>query len=59
VPTLVIVGEEDTLTPVTEMEKIHHGVKGSLMRRIAMAGHYAPFEQPAEVHKAIREMLRR
>ncbi len=59
VPTLVIVGEEDTLTPVVEMEKIHQSVKGSVMRRIAMAGHYAPFEQPGEVHKAIREMLRR
>ncbi len=59
VPTLVIVGEEDTLTPVAEMEKIHQGVKGSAMRRIGMAGHYSPFEQPGEVHKAIREMLRR
>ncbi len=59
VPTLVIVGEEDMLTPIAEMEKIHRAVKGSIFRRIAMAGHYAPFEQPAEVHKAIREMLRR
>lgn len=58
-PTLVIVGEEDTLTPVAEMEKIHQGVRGSVMRRIGMAGHYAPFEQPGEVHKAIRELLRR
>lgn len=59
VPTLVVVGEEDVLTPFAEMEKIHQGLKGSVMRRIAMAGHYAPFEQPGEVHKAIREMLRR
>jgi 3-oxoadipate enol-lactonase len=59
VPTLVLVGEEDTLTPVTEAERIHQGVRGSVMRRIAMAGHYSPFEQPGEVHKAIREMLKR
>jgi 3-oxoadipate enol-lactonase len=59
VPTLVIVGEEDTLTPVSEMEKIHKGVRNSTLRRIGMAGHYAPFEQPGEVHKAMREMLKR
>jgi pimeloyl-ACP methyl ester carboxylesterase len=59
VPTLVIVGEEDKLTPIAEMEKIHQGIRGSIMRRIAMAGHYAPFEQPGDCHKVIREMLKR
>jgi pimeloyl-ACP methyl ester carboxylesterase len=59
VPTLVIVGEEDTLTPIAEMEKIHQGVRGSMMRRVAMAAHYSPFEQPGEVHKVMREMLKR
>ena len=59
VPTLVVVGEEDSLTPIAEMEKIQQGVRGSVMRRIAMAGHYSPFEQPGEVHKVIREMLKR
>jgi 3-oxoadipate enol-lactonase len=59
VPTLILVGEEDILTPVTEMEKVHHGIRGSVFRRISMAGHYAPFEQPGECHKAIREMLKR
>jgi pimeloyl-ACP methyl ester carboxylesterase len=59
VPTLVIAGEEDALTPQAEMEKIHQGVRGSLMRRIPMAGHYAPFEQPGECHRAMREMLKR
>jgi pimeloyl-ACP methyl ester carboxylesterase len=59
IPTLVIAGEEDSLTPYAEMEKIHKGIRGSSMRRIPMAGHYAPFEQPEECHKAIREMLKR
>lgn len=59
VPTLVMVGDEDTVTPVSEMEKIHHGIRGSVMRRIAMAGHYSPFEQPGEVHQAMREILKR
>ncbi len=59
VPTLVMVGEEDTLTPFAEMEKIHHGIRGSIMRRVSMAGHYAPFEQPGECHRIMREMLNR
>jgi 3-oxoadipate enol-lactonase len=59
VPTLVIVGEEDVITPVAEMEKIHQAIRGSVMRRIAMAGHYGPFEQPGECHKIFREMLKR
>jgi 3-oxoadipate enol-lactonase len=59
VPTLVIAGEEDTVTPVSEMEKIYQGIQGSVMRRIAAAGHYSPFERPEDVHKAIREMLKR
>ena len=59
VPTLVVVGEEDTLTPMAEMEKIHRGVRGSVMRRVPKAGHYSPFEQPEEVHRVIREFLGR
>lgn len=57
VPTLVIVGDEDSLTPSSEMEKIHRGVRGSSIRRIPKAGHYAPFEQSEEVHRVIREFL--
>jgi 3-oxoadipate enol-lactonase len=59
VPALVLSGEEDTLTPYSEMERIHKGIRGSLLRRIPQAGHYAPFEQPGEVHKVIREMVKR
>jgi 3-oxoadipate enol-lactonase len=59
VPTLIICGEEDTLTPVAEMEKIHHAIQGSVMRRVPKAGHYVPFEQPDACHRAIREMLQR
>jgi pimeloyl-ACP methyl ester carboxylesterase len=57
VPTLIIVGEEDTLTPIAEMEKIHLEVRGSVMRRVPKAGHYSPYEQPQEVHKIFRDFL--
>lgn len=57
VPTLVILGEEDTVTPAEEMERIHRAIRGSTMRRVPKAGHFAPYEQPVEVHRAIREFL--
>lgn len=59
VRTLLIHGEEDNLTPAADMERIHQGIRGSLMRRIPKAGHYAPFEQPEEVHRIMREFLQR
>jgi pimeloyl-ACP methyl ester carboxylesterase len=59
VPTMVIVGEEDNLTPMAEMEKIHRDVRGSVMRRVPKAGHYSPYEQPEEVQRVIRDFLAR
>jgi 3-oxoadipate enol-lactonase len=59
VPTLVVVGDEDTITPVAEMERIHAAVRGSVMRRIPQAGHYSPLERSEDVHRVIREFLKR
>jgi pimeloyl-ACP methyl ester carboxylesterase len=59
VPTLVVVGDEDVVTPAPEMELIHRHVRGSQMMRIPQAGHYSPFERPDDVHRAMREFLRR
>ena len=57
VPTLVMAGEEDTLTTPLEMETMHRSIRGSIFRRIPKAGHYSPFEQPDEVHRVIRDFL--
>jgi len=59
VPTMVICGEEDNLTPSLEMEMMHRGIRGNVFRRVPRAGHYSPFEQPEEVHRLIREFLGR
>ncbi|HWR16209.1 MAG TPA: alpha/beta fold hydrolase [Terriglobales bacterium] len=59
VPTLILWGEEDTATPLAEMEKIHSGIRNSRLRRIPKAGHYAPLEAPEQVHLALREFLGR
>ena len=53
VPTLVVVGEEDALTPPKEARALHEGIKGSGLVVIPRAGHTSAFERPVEVASAI------
>jgi pimeloyl-ACP methyl ester carboxylesterase len=46
VPTLVIVGDEDGLTPPAEAELMSGGIAGSVLARIEGAGHLSNLEQP-------------
>ncbi len=57
VPTLVIAGEEDTLTPREEQERIQQAITGSRLEVVLRAGHYSPFEQPAHAGRVIRSFL--
>lgn len=57
VPTLLITGDEDILTGVPEAELMHQNISGSQLRVVAKAGHYAPWEQPEEVGKLVRQFL--
>jgi 3-oxoadipate enol-lactonase len=45
VPTLVVVGEEDVLTPPPNAETLARGIRGSRLVRIPKAGHLASFER--------------
>ena len=57
VPTLVIVGEEDVLTPVSDAIAMSSAIRGSRLVTIAGAGHLAPLEAPDVVNAAIAEFL--
>ena len=57
VPTLLITGDEDVLTGVSEAELMHRHISGSQMRVIQKAGHYSPWEQPEEATRVIRQFL--
>ena len=57
VPTLVIVGAEDTLTPPTEAEAIHKGIPQSQLVVIERAGHLSNLEQPDAFNDALRNFL--
>ena len=57
VPTLVLGGEEDRLSPPQELQRIASGIPGASLKIIAKAGHLAPMEQPEEVGIALRQFL--
>jgi pimeloyl-ACP methyl ester carboxylesterase len=57
VPTLVVVGAEDTLTPPAEARALHAAIAGSRLVEIAGAGHLASMERPAEFTAALGAFL--
>lgn len=57
VPTLVIVGQEDMLTPVSEAQTLHQQIPGSRMETVPQAGHYAALEQPEHCGRLLRGFL--
>jgi len=57
VPTLLLTGDEDILTGVNEAEIMRQHISGSLLRVLAKAGHYSPWEQPEEAGKLLRQFL--
>jgi 3-oxoadipate enol-lactonase len=57
VPTLIVCGAEDTLTPVAEAEALQRGIAGSRLVVIPRAGHLANLEQPEAVNQALSEFL--
>jgi pimeloyl-ACP methyl ester carboxylesterase len=57
VPTLILVGTDDTLTPPAMSEKMAAGITGAKLVTIADAGHLANLEQPAAFSDAVRAWL--
>ncbi|MBV9608129.1 MAG: alpha/beta fold hydrolase [Acidobacteria bacterium] len=59
VPTLILVGKEDILTPVSNAEEMHRAIPASRLEVIPGGGHYAVFEQHEAAGKVVREFLDR
>jgi len=55
--TLVLVGEDDAISPAAEMRGIAERIPQARLAIIPRAGHMAPLERPAEVNQAIDEFL--
>jgi pimeloyl-ACP methyl ester carboxylesterase len=56
-PTLVMVGEEDTVTVPAKAERIAAAIAGAKLVRIPRAGHIVTLEQPRAATQAIGEFL--
>ena len=56
-PTLVVVGEEDTVTVPAKAERIATAIAGAKLARIPRAGHIVTLEQPQAATQAIRGFL--
>ena len=57
VPTLIVVGEEDEMTPPSESVRMHEGIAGSTLVRIPRAGHLSSLEDPAAFNAAVGAFL--
>jgi pimeloyl-ACP methyl ester carboxylesterase len=56
-PTLVLVGEQDTLTPPDRAQEIAAGISGSRLVTVPRCGHVSTLERPDEVSRALVEFL--
>ena len=57
VPTLIISGAEDRLTPPAQGEALHRGIAGSNFFTLDGCGHLSPLERPAEVAALLAKFL--
>lgn len=57
VPTLLIAGGEDAVTPAKEMRAMHEAIPGSKFEVIAEAGHLSSLERPAAFNTLLSEFF--
>lgn len=57
IPSLVICGQLDAISPPKEMREIAAGLPQGTYHEIADAGHMSPLEKPAEFNSAVRSFL--
>ncbi|MGP0069477.1 MAG: alpha/beta fold hydrolase [Isosphaeraceae bacterium] len=57
VPTLVLVGEEDVITPPIEAQALADAIPGARLEVVSNSGHMAPYENPAIANPVILRFL--
>ena len=57
VPTLIVVGAEDAITPVADSEKMHDAIDGSSLVVLDHAGHVSNIEQAQQFNEALLRFL--
>ena len=57
VPTAIIVGDSDAITPPAIAEAMHKKIPRSSLHIVKGAGHLSPIEQPEQVNQALRGLM--
>jgi len=57
IPTLIICGREDVVTPLDESKFMNKHIKGSVLHVINNAGHVSNLEEPSKFNKLLRDFL--
>jgi pimeloyl-ACP methyl ester carboxylesterase len=57
-PTLILCGDEDQLTPVKYSQFLHSRIKGSKLEVLPNAGHMVMMESPQAFNEKIKEFIR-
>ena len=57
IPTLIICGREDGVTPLVQSEFMHKHIEGSILKIIDNAGHVSNLEHPDEFNKYLIDFL--
>ena len=57
VPTLIVVGEDDAITPLSQAEAMQTKISGSELVTIRAAGHLSNLEQPDDFNGALARFL--
>jgi len=57
VPTLVVVGEKDVISPSAEGRAIAEAIRGARLTEIPGSGHLTPMESPAAVARALGDFF--
>ncbi len=59
VPTLVVVGEEDIITPPSESQTLANNIPNSQLHSLRWAGHFPMLEQPETFNRLLGDFLAR
>lgn len=57
IPTVILCGDEDVLTPPADSQAMHRAIKGSRFEMIVGAGHLSNIERPAAFSHALEAFL--
>jgi 3-oxoadipate enol-lactonase len=56
-PTLILAGAEDAISPPAEMQSIAEAIPGAQFVEIPDSGHMAPMENPDAVNEALHNFV--